>query len=259
MIIFVFGICAILAGTIYFFAMPSSDEAPKSAATATTTADTAAKAANTDTKAADIAPKASDTAPKAGAATKTADTAPKAGAATKTADTAPKAGVDTDTEAGADTDTATATATEAGADTEAGSLVNATSEAQSSNATDSEYVIEQEGSLLEPTYQVLADSSVSGDDSEFESEPIEYVIDKARNKAIDVQTKVQNLRTNKDMDQTLFVQAYNKAQDASKAAKSAVDAKDETSARASANEAINYANQADSLLELLNNGRLLSN
>lgn len=37
MIIFVFGICAILAGTIYFFAMPSSDEAPKSAATTITT------------------------------------------------------------------------------------------------------------------------------------------------------------------------------------------------------------------------------
>ncbi len=48
MIIFVFGICAILAGTIYFFAMPSSDEAPKSAATTITTTPSSEVNNNTD-------------------------------------------------------------------------------------------------------------------------------------------------------------------------------------------------------------------
>ena len=48
MIIFVFGICAILAGTIYFFAMPSSDEAPKSAATTITTTPSTEVNNNTD-------------------------------------------------------------------------------------------------------------------------------------------------------------------------------------------------------------------
>ena len=48
MIIFVFGICAILAGTIYFFAMPSSDEAPKSAATTITTTPSTEVDNNTD-------------------------------------------------------------------------------------------------------------------------------------------------------------------------------------------------------------------